>query len=69
MHPAPEAASAAEWSILAMALRAVFARQCVEGTDVSELRLSVTGEALPGLAVVEYEVIDSAGYATAGGTL
>lgn len=69
MAPAVEAAAAAEWALAGMALRAIFARECESSPDVVELRVSVVRDALPGLVVAEFELIDHAGMAVAGGTL
>ena len=68
MHQ-PHALAAAESAVLAMALRAVFARTAADRPDLRELRISCTAEALPGLAVIEWEVIDHEGMAFAGGIL
>jgi len=62
------AGASAEWAVAGMALRAIFGR-AADPVDVVELRLSVTREAIPGLAVVEWEFIDSDGMTVAGGAL
>jgi len=61
-------ALACEWAIAAAMLRAVFAR-AADPVEVTELRLSVTASAYPGLAVIEYEFVNPAGMAVAAGTL
>lgn len=68
MH-SPQALAAAEAALLSMALRAVFSRTGAERPDLRELRISCTAEAVPGLAVIEWEFIDNEGMAFAGGVL
>jgi hypothetical protein len=68
MSPQSDPLFAAEWAIAGMALRAIFGR-AADPVDVVELRLSVTRETLPGLAVIEWEFIDRQGMAVAGGAL
>lgn len=60
--------AACEWAIAAAMLRAVFAR-AADPVEVSELRLSITSSAYPGLAVIEYEFVNPAGMAVAAGVL
>lgn len=69
MHP--EVLAASEFASLAAFARAVFGRAVSEGPEVRELRISVVvpREAIAGLSVVEWELIDSQGMATHGGEL
>lgn len=60
---------AVEWVGAAAYLRSIFARQLEAHPGTVELRISVTLDALPGLAVIEYEVIGQGGEAVAGGAL
>lgn len=66
---APEQLAAAEAAALAAWLRAVFLRAQGECPDLREIRISATCEAVPGLAVIEYEFIDGHSMTFAGGTL
>lgn len=61
-----EASHAAEFAVLAMALRAVHARAVSDEPEVLSLRLTVTPDALPGLAVIELEFVNRAGMAVGG---
>jgi len=50
-------------------LRSFFVRQLEAHPGTVELRVSVTLDALPGLAVIEYEMVGHGGVALAGGAL
>lgn len=69
MAPQVDPAAHAEWTLAAMALRAILGRECETQTDAVELRVSVTRETVPGLAVIEWEIIVPGGLAVSGGVL
>lgn len=61
-----EAAHAAEFALAGMALRAIHARAVSDEPEVLSLRLTVTPDALPGLAVIELEFVNRQGEAVGG---
>lgn len=61
-----EAAHAAEFALAGMALRAIHARALSDEPEVLSLRLIVTPDAIPGLAVIELEYINRDGMAVGG---
>jgi len=65
--PFADPLASAEWALAAMALRSIFGR--ADPAEAVELRVSVTRDALPGLAVIEWEFVDRAGMCVAGGGL
>jgi len=71
MYSAPDALSAVQWPLASLLLASILARTDADLAPglVVELRVSATRDAVPGLAVIEYELIDQTGAAVGGGRL
>ena len=71
MHASPDALSAVQWPLASLLLASILARtdEDLHPGLVVELRVSATRHTVPGLAVIEFELIDATGAAVGGGRL